>query len=75
MSKYFKKISNTDHISEWKPKRLSDEVIKLPATTYNNLALALISLGNKIRAKFDGSCLKQGKVTFTHRMIVNIYIV
>ena len=30
MNEYFKKISNTDHISERKSKGLSDEVIKHP---------------------------------------------
>ena len=30
MYKYLKKISNTDNISEWKSKGLSDEVIKPP---------------------------------------------
>ena len=29
----------------------------------------------KIQVKFDGSCLKQEKVTFTHKQEVNIYIV
>ena len=33
-----KKISNTDNISEWKSKGLSDEVIKSPD---NRLALSL----------------------------------
>ena len=28
MCKYFKKIDNTDHISSWKSKGLSDEIIK-----------------------------------------------
>ena len=32
MNKYFKKISNTNHISEWESKRLSDAVIKSPYT-------------------------------------------
>ena len=31
--------------------------------------------GSKIRVKFNGSCLKQDKITYTHRKIVNIYIV
>ena len=31
--------------------------------------------GTKIRLKFSGSCLKQDKVTYNHRKIVNIYIV
>ena len=30
---------------------------------------------NRIRRKFKGSCLKQSKFTFTHKKIVNIYIV
>ena len=31
--------------------------------------------GNKIRVKFTGSCLKQPKISYTHRTIVIIYIV
>ena len=30
---------------------------------------------NKLKAKFNGSCLKQDKITYTHGTIVNIYIV
>ena len=32
-------------------------------------------LGNKIRVKFNGSCLKQDKITYAYGKIVNIYIV
>ena len=32
-------------------------------------------LDDKIRVKVTRSCLKQDKVTYTHRTIVNIYIV
>ena len=32
-------------------------------------------LGVKIRVKFNGSCLKENKITYTHGKIVNIYIV
>ena len=32
-------------------------------------------LGNKIKLKFSGSCLKQPKLQHTHGIIVNIYIV
>ena len=31
--------------------------------------------GTKLRLKFDANCLKQEKVTFTHKTIVNVYIV
>ena len=33
-------------------------------------------VGNKIKVKFTGSCLKQSnKLTYTHGKVVNIYIV
>ena len=32
-------------------------------------------VGNKIRVKFKGICLKQEKITFSHGKIINIYIV
>ena len=37
----FKKIGNTDHISVWKSKGVSDESIKPPATSDNSLAPSL----------------------------------
>ena len=35
--KYFKTIGNTDHISAWKSKGLSDESIKPPSASDNSL--------------------------------------
>ena len=66
MYRYFKKIGNAEHISWWKSKGLSDEIIKSPNTSNNSLALELSYIGNKTRVKFDESCLKQNKITFTH---------
>ena len=40
MYKYFKKIGNTDHISSWESKGLSNEIIKALSTTNNSLAPA-----------------------------------
>ena len=57
-------IPYTENISEWKSKALSDEGIK-PATSDNSLSLLIDYLGNKIRLKFNGSCLKQTKMTYT----------
>ena len=54
MYKYFQKIDGGDHISSWKSKELSDEKIKLPATSNNSLALSLNYIGTKIRVKFEG---------------------
>ena len=67
-----RKIGNTDNITSWKSKRLSNEVIKPPD---NTLAPELIHSGKKMFAKFNGSCLKQDKIKFNHRKTVNIYIV
>ena len=73
--KYFKFITNTNYISSWKSKGLSDESIKPPTTSDNSLNPALNYYGTKTRVKFTGSCLKQSKITYTHKKVVNIYIV
>ena len=41
----------------------------------NSLAPLIDYFGYKIRLKFNGSCLKQPRVTYTHGKAVNIYIV
>ena len=55
---HLKMITNTDYISSWKSKGLSDESIKPPTTSDNSLNPALNHYGTKIRVKFTGSCLK-----------------
>ena len=45
-------ITNTDYISSWKPKGLSAESIKPPATSDNSLTPALNYHGTKTRVKF-----------------------
>ena len=73
--RYFKFISNTNFISEWISKGLSSESIKPPTTSNNSLAPAINNYGTKTRVKFTGSCLQQSKISYTHRKIVNIYVV
>ena len=68
-------ITNTDYVSSWKSKGLSTESIKPPTTSDNSLTLVLNYYGNKIRAKFTGSCLKQPNISYTYGKVVNIYIV
>ena len=41
----------------------------------NHLQPELSYYGTKTRVKFTGSCLKQPKFTFTHKKVVNIYMV
>ena len=76
--RYFKinTIGVTNYVLSWKSKGLSDETIKPPSTSDNSLTPALSYYrASKIRVKFTGSCLKQDKVTFNHRKVVNVYIV
>ena len=75
MYRYFKRVVNSDFILEWKSKGLSDESIKSPSAPHNFLNLSLNYLGTKLRVRFNGSCLKQDKITYTKRNIINIYIV
>ena len=72
--RYFKFIANTNFISEWISNGLSSESIK-PPTTNNSLAPAINNYDTKNRVKFTGSCLQQSKISYTHRKIVNIYVV
>ena len=60
------------HISAWKSKDFSDQSIKLSAASNNGLVPALNYVNTKSRAKFDGSCLKQDKVTVTHKKLLKI---
>ena len=59
--RYFKKVANSDHISAWKSKRLSNDSTLNFATT-------------KLRVKIDKRCLKQDKMIFIHKKVVNIHI-
>ena len=73
LNKYFKSITNTLSILPWQSKRLSTKNIDPPTTT---LSPSINYVGNKIRVKSGGSCLKQSnKLTYTHGKKVNIYIV
>ena len=67
--------ASTDYVSSCKSKGLSAETIKPPATSDNSLTPAISYYGTKTRVKFTGSCLKQPKISYTHRKVVNIYIV
>ena len=75
ISRNFKMLANTDYVSSWKSKGLSAENITPPTTSNNSLATALSYYGTKMRGKLNGSCLKQSKVSYTHKYVVNIYIV
>ena len=79
MRKYFKLnsvVNVIDRVLSWRSKEISNESIKPPTTSDNSLTPKLNYNNNtKIRVQFTGSCLKQPKFTFTHKKVVNIYIV
>ena len=54
---------------------MSDEVIRPPTTSNNSLAPTLKYAAKIMYVGFNGSCLKQDKITFNHGKIVNIYTV
>ena len=78
MYRYFKMIAgvgNGRYIYYWKSKGLSDERINSIQTSNHSITPNLDYYVTKARAEFNGSCLKQDKVTFNHEKAVNIYIV
>ena len=78
IGKYFKLISVVgviDRVLSWQSKGISNESIKPPTTSNNSLNSRLNYNDTKIKVQFNGSCLKEPKFTFTHRKVVNIYIV
>ena len=78
MNKYFKKITsvgNGQYIYYWKSKGLSDERINSVTASDYIITPELNYFGKKVRVKFNGSYLKQDKIGYTHRTIINIYIV
>ena len=74
--RYFK-TSSSDYVISWTSKGFSNESIK-PTPISNNLLNPLLKyLDSKIKVKFNGNCLKQSKISYTHGKVVNIskYIV
>ena len=65
MYRYFRLITNTSNILSWQSKGLSNENFDPPNT---NFSPSIDYVGNKIRVKFNESCLKQSnKLTYTHK--------
>ena len=48
------------------------KLLKPPATSDNGLVLSLSYIRVRPRIEFDGQCLKQDKVKFVHKNVMNI---
>ena len=75
--RYFKIIAgvgNSAYIYFWQCKGLSEE--KISSITASNYSVTpnLNYYVTKTRVEFYGGCLKEDKVTFNHKKLVNIYI-
>ena len=78
MYRYFNRVSGVgsgNYIYSWKTKGLHNENITARTTSDYKLDPELSYFGTKTRVEFKGGCLKQGKVTFNHGKIVNIYLI
>ena len=76
MCRYFKRIAGvgTGDIY-WQSKGLSDERISSIKISDYGITPYLSYDGTKTIAEFNGSCLKQDKITYNHGKVVNIYLV
>ena len=76
MCRYFKRIAGvgTGDI-HWQSKGLSDERISSIKRSDYGITPYLSYDGTKTIAEFNGSCLKQDKITYNHGKVVNIYLV
>ena len=69
MCKYFKRVAGAgsgNYSYFWKSKGLSDERINSVTASNYSITPELSYYGSKLRVKFNGSSLKQDKITYTH---------
>ena len=71
--KYF--TLNSSWITKWKSKGLSNKSVEVVSTSSNTLTPSVNYYGEKARLKFTGSILKQKIVKYSHKKVVNLYVV
>ena len=71
--KYF--MLNSNWITKWKSKGLSNESLEVVSTSDNTLTPSVNYYGDKVRLRFTGSVLQQKTVTYSHKKVVNLYVV
>ena len=78
MHRYLKRTAGVDsgnYVYFWKSKGLSDERLDSITASDYKITPELSFYGTKTRVEFNGSCIKQDKITYSHGKTVNIYIV
>ena len=71
--KYY--MLNSTQIRKWILKRLSNESLEVVSTSDHTSSPSISYYGDKVRLKFTGSVLQQKRVTYSHKKVVNIYVV
>ena len=74
ISRYIKLVANELYVSSWISKGLSVETIAPLVTSDKSLKPLNDYVGDKIRLKYNESCLKQPKLYCNHGTVVNICI-
>ena len=63
--KYF--TLNSNWITKWKSKRLSNKSLEVVSTTDNTLTPSVNYYGDKVRLRFTGNVLQQKTVIYSHK--------
>ena len=71
--KYF--TLNSNWITKWKSKGLSNESLEVVSISDNTLTTSVSYYGDRVRLRFTGSVLQQKIVTYNHKKVVNLYAV
>ena len=73
MLEYF--TLNSNKITKWKSKGLSNESLEVISTSNITLTPSINYYGDKARLKFTRSVLQQKAIICNHKNVVNLYIV
>ena len=66
---------NSNWITKWKSKKLFNESLEVVATSNNILTPSVNYYGDKVKLRFTGSVLQQKAITYSHKRVVNLYVV
>ena len=66
---------NSNKITKWKSKELSDESLEVISTSDNTLTPSINYYGDKARLIFTRSVSQQKTIAYNHKKVVNLYIV
>ena len=66
---------NSNWITKWKSKGLSNESLEVVSATSNTLTPTVNYYGEKVELRFTRSVLQQKTVTYSHKKLVNLYVV